>query len=298
MGETEFYLLREKGDTRMLGKERGTVSGSDLYFQTPSEMARRMLYYMTSCGYYYTDYDYRIEREDYHNYMVFYVCNGRLSLTSGGRTMVASAGQAGMLNCHKPQEYHAIGNAEFIWLHLDGINTGQFYEQIVQQKKGFVFDTVNAGEIKDRIYELVFACRNDQLPGEVRLSHKLGGVLTALLDDSAPPDAPDNPDSPIGTAIHFIREHYSEPITLEDVAQSVHMSQYHFSRLFKRECGYSPHEYIILVRLNRAKHLLKTTDLSVKSIAQSVGYQNVTTFSNAFSNRVGLAPSVFRRYPV
>ena len=50
----------------MLGKERGTVSGSDLYFQTPSEMARRMLYYMTSCGYYYTDYDYRIEREDYH----------------------------------------------------------------------------------------------------------------------------------------------------------------------------------------------------------------------------------------
>ena len=123
-------------------------------------------------------------------------------------------------------------------------------------------------------------------------------MLTALLDDSAPPDAPDNPDSPIGTAIHFIREHYSEPITLEDVAQSVHMSQYHFSRLFKRECGYSPHEYIILVRLNRAKHLLKTTDLSVKSIAQSVGYQNVTTFSNAFSNRVGLAPSVFRRYPV
>ena len=135
MGETEFYLLREKGDTRMLGKERGTVSGSDLYFQTPSEMARRMLYYMTSCGYYYTDYDYRIEREDYHNYMVFYICDGRLSLTSGGRTMVASAGQAGMLNCHKPHEYHAIGNAEFVWLHLDGVNTGQFYEQIVQQKK-------------------------------------------------------------------------------------------------------------------------------------------------------------------
>jgi len=76
------------------------------------------------------------------------------------------------------------------------------------------------------------------------------------------------------------------------------MSQYHFSRLFKRECGYSPHEYIILVRINRAKHLLKTTDLPVKIIAQNVGYQNVTTFTNAFSNRVGLSPSAFRRYPV
>ena len=124
----------------MLGKERGTVSGSDLYFQTPSDMAHRMLYYMTSCGYYYTDFDYRIEREDYHNYLVFYICDGRLSVTSGDKTMVAGAGQVGMLNCHKPHEYHTIGNAEFVWLHLDGANTDQFYDQIVQQKKGFVFD--------------------------------------------------------------------------------------------------------------------------------------------------------------
>lgn len=282
----------------MLGKERGTVSGSDLYFQTPSEMAHRMLYYMTSCGYYYTDFDYRIERENYHNYLIFYICDGRLSVTSGDKTMVAGVGQVGMLNCHKPHEYHTIGNAEFVWLHLDGANTSQFYDQIVQQKKGFVFDSVNAGEIKDRLYEMVFACRNDQLPGEVRLSHKLGGVLTALLDDSPAPEAQNDMCSPVAIAAKFIREHYHEPISLADVAQSAHMSQYHFSRLFKRECGYSPHEYIILVRINRAKHLLKTTDLPVKIIARSVGYQNVTTFTNAFSNRVGLSPSAFRRYPV
>lgn len=282
----------------MLGKERGTVSGLDLYFQTPSDMAHRMLYYMTSCGYYYTDFDYRIEREDYHNYLVFYICDGRLSVTSGDKTMVAGAGQVGMLNCHKPHEYHTIGNAEFVWLHLDGANTDQFYDQIVQQKKGFVFDSINAAEIKERLYEMVFACRNEQLPGEVRLSHKLNGLLTALLDDSPAPEAQDDARSPVAIAAKFIREHYPEPISLADVAQCVHMSQYHFSRLFKRECGYSPHEYIILVRINRAKHLLKTTDLPVKIIAQNVGYQNVTTFTNAFSNRVGLSPSAFRRYPV
>lgn len=132
----------------------------------------------------------------------------------------------------------------------------------------------------------------------MRLSHKLNGLLTALLDDSPAPETQDDARSPVAIAAKFIREHYPEPISLADVAQCVHMSQYHFSRLFKRECGYSPHEYIILVRINRAKHLLKTTDLPVKIIAQNVGYQNVTTFTNAFSNRVGLSPSAFRRYPV
>lgn len=49
----------------MLGFEAGTCNGSDLYFQSPSEQARSMLFYMTSCGYYYTDKDYRIDRSRY-----------------------------------------------------------------------------------------------------------------------------------------------------------------------------------------------------------------------------------------
>ena len=115
----------------MLVRKTGTCSGSDLYFSTPSEYARRMLFYMSTCGYYYTNYDYRIEREDYHNYMLFYICDGRLSLRSGSQTMVASAGQVGFLNCHEPHEYHTIGNTEFVWLHLDGSNTDDFYRQAV-----------------------------------------------------------------------------------------------------------------------------------------------------------------------
>ena len=282
----------------MLGQECGTCSGSDLYFQTPSVSAQHLLYYMTSCGYYYTDYDYRIERQDYFSYLVCYISEGRLSVTSGGRTMVAVPGQIVFLNCHEPHEYHTIGNSEFVWIHLDGVNTGDFFKQVEQQQEGFVFDTPCANEIKDRIYEIVFACRNDQLPGETRLSHKLNGILTALLDGAGEREERQGADSPIVTAIQFIRDHYSQQISLIDVASSVNMSQYHFSRLFKKACGYSPHEYLILTRLNRAKHLLKTTELPIKTIAQSVGYQNVTTFTNAFTGRVGLSPTLFRKYPI
>ena len=282
----------------MLVHETGTCSGSDLYFSTPSEYARRMLFYMSTCGYYYTNYDYRIEREDYHNYMLFYICDGRLSVTSGGQTMVASAGQAGFLNCHEPHEYHTIGNTEFVWLHLDGSNTADFYQQAVWAHGGFVFDSPYAQEIKNGIYEIIFAFRNEQPFSEVRLSHKIYGLLTAAVDTNKPENERSAKNDPVAAAMYFIRQQYMNPITLNDVAAYANMSLYHFSRLFKRDCGYSPHEYIILTRLNRAKHLLKTTDLAIKVIAQKVGYQNVSSFTNAFTARVGISPTLFRKYSI
>lgn len=283
----------------MLAKESGTCSGSDLYFQTPSEMARKMLYYMTSCGYYYTDYDYRIEREDYSNYLLFYVCSGRLSVRSGDTIIVAKAGQVGFLNCHVPHEYHTIGNAEFVWLHMDGVNTAQIYAYIFKQHGGFVFDLPCSTSIKNQIFEMVYACRNNQLPNEIRISEKLYSLLTSYLDGSPDENHRDmRDDERIETAIQFIERNFASDISLEDAARHVNMSKYHFSRLFKKICGYSPYEFLILTRLNRAKYLLKTTDLPIKVIAQNVGYQSITTFTNAFINRVGISPSRFRQYPI
>ncbi len=282
----------------MIAKERGTYAGSDLYFQTPSENALRMLFFMTSCGYYLTNHEYRIQRDNYHNFLIFYVCKGCLSVQNEGITKVVAEGQIGFVNCHVPHEYHTIGSTEFIWLHLDGSNTAQIYARIVQLHGGFVIDSPCAEQIRERIYAIVSACRNEQLQSEAELSYQLYGIMIALLDHRHLQTEQEQSDSPIVQAMQFIREHYSEPIALADVARIANMSQYHFSRRFKKECGYSPHEFLISTRLNRAKHLLKTTDLPIKIIAQNVGYQNLETFTNAFSRRVGLAPSLFRKYPL
>lgn len=281
----------------MLGHETGTCSGSDLYFATPSDAATALLYYMTSCGYYFTDYDYRIERENYHNFLIFYVTDGRLSVTSGGRTMVAEAGQVGFLDCHSPHEYHTIGHTEFWWLHLDGANTRGFYEAVTERSGGFVFSATCAARVQKRIQEIVSAWRTDQIPREASLSLMLYHILIMLLGSDEQEDAPDEQRGHVDDAIRYIREHYSEKISLEDMARHVNMSQFHFARVFKKSCGYSPHEFVMMTRINHAKHLLGTTELPVKVIAQMVGYQNVTTFTNAFGNRVGVSPSMFRKYP-
>ena len=284
----------------MLAQESGTLSGSDLYFLTPSELAREMLFYPVACGYYYTNYDYHIVREDYNNYLLFYVCDGRLSVTSEGTTKVARKGQVGLLNCHKPHDYHTIGSCEFVWVHLDGSNMEQFYQKIVETKGGFVFSSDQAEEIRRRIYEFVYASRNNQAIGAAQQSLKLYHMLILLLDGSSmlPEDGASKMSEITEHAMRYIEAHYEEELTLQQLSAEVSMSQYHFSRIFKKECGYSPYEYIVLTRMNRAMYLLKTTDLPIKEVAQAVGYHSQSTFSAAFSNRAGLSPKKFREYPL
>ena len=97
----------------------------------------------------------------------------------------------------------------------------------------------------------------------------------------------------ITLAQEYIRQNIKEDLTLEKIAEYVHLSSSHFSRIFKKETGYSPYEYILLVRINKAKHLLRTTRKSVKEIAFAVGYRSESNFCNSFTQRVGVSPADF-----
>lgn len=98
--------------------------------------------------------------------------------------------------------------------------------------------------------------------------------------------------------MRFIRERCAEDISLSDIAASANTSPYYFSTKFKKDFGYSPHKLFMLTRINAAKQLLKTTNLTIKAIAGSVGYPNTNALTYAFSTRVGISPTAFPRYPV
>ena len=277
-------------------KERGICPGSDVHFCTPSERARQSLFYLVSCGHYYTNQHYHIQRNNYENCLLFYICGGQLTIRSQDNTLTARQGQVVFLNCHIPHEYFSQNSAEFLWMHLDGSNIQQLWGDICREQGAFVFDTPRANDIKSKMYEILCACRSGQLPHETYLSEKLYALLMTCLSGCSDPDAAVRENDPIYAVIQYIRAHYADALTLEDMAQQASMSKYHFSRQFKESCGYSPHEFLIMTRLNRAKYLLTSTELPVSRIAREVGYQNAATFSSVFAERVGLSPSRFRQY--
>ncbi len=95
-------------------------------------------------------------------------------------------------------------------------------------------------------------------------------------------------------AMQYIREHYTEHISLGDVAESVYVSPWHLSKLINGCIGKSFFDIVNGLRIDRAKELLMDPALKVHEIALKVGYSDVAHFSKNFKKAVGLSPMEFR----
>lgn len=93
----------------------------------------------------------------------------------------------------------------------------------------------------------------------------------------------------------YINENLDQDIKLADLAQLIGVSQFHFSRLFKRYMGISPHQYLLQQRLERAKQLLKNTKLAIADIALECGFNSQSHLGKYFQKLTGMTPGNYRQ---
>ena len=91
-------------------------------------------------------------------------------------------------------------------------------------------------------------------------------------------------------AMEYINQHLSEPLTLEVLAETAHLTPTYFSALFKKFNGVSPWKYIIIKRVELAIHLLRTTTLTKLEIAEKCGFASSSNFYSAFTAITGKKP--------
>ena len=101
--------------------------------------------------------------------------------------------------------------------------------------------------------------------------------------------------SVISEAKLYMSQNYSNAnLMLQDVAKAVNMSKSRFSTVFSQTTGQSFTEYLIYLRLSKAKELLKTSNLKSSQIATEIGYNDSHYFSYIFKKNVGMTPSDYR----
>jgi len=279
----------------MLSKEPLVSDDSKYFVYSPSKNAMEMFLYPLQCGQFTYLPGYRLIREAFDSFLLMYIQKGNLTFETGGGTQTVSKGHFILLDCYNRHAYSTDTGWSCLWCHFDGITARHWYRSIYMHL-GNAFSLSDAQPVISKMISIYDTFASGSLAREPLLSKYLNDILTAILLD-APADTRANSHINMSEMITaYISEHFAEKLTIKQLASLAGLSDYHFIRTFKKQTGFTPHEYIFNTRMNSARYLLKNSALSVKDICFSTGFSCESIFCTAFKRAEGMTPAQYRDY--
>ena len=200
-----------------------------------------------------------------------------------------------------PNTPHAYGADEaqpwtIPWVHAAGTNVGYYLEELGVSAERPVLYLGDDPQLRSLFEEVLEVVEHGYAPAQLlcashALAHLLGVMILHRRESRS-----DNlaPEQKIPLTIEHMKQHLAGPLHLATLAGLANLSASHYTALFKRQTGYAPIDYFIRLRIHRAAQLLDTSSLSVKAVAEEVGYPDHFYFSRTFKRINGAAPTVYR----
>lgn len=266
---------------------------SDYYVCAPSLTAKQLFFYPLQCGHFIYQPGYSLSRENFDSFLLMYVEQGEITVKSGEYNNTLLPSQFLFLDCYQPHSYTTKEGCECYWCHFDGILARGYYEMATAQN-GIVFTLKDSYLAREKIKAVCDMFQKKVPIKEPLVSKYLSDLLTLFLLNAPQKDGIFGQASISETATAFIREHFAKEISVEELAERAGLSPWHFIRVFKRETGLTPHQYLMDTRIAAAKYLLKNSSLSAKNICFATGFSCESVFCSAFKKHEGITPGMYR----
>ncbi|HKD48550.1 MAG TPA: AraC family transcriptional regulator [Rhizomicrobium sp.] len=272
------------------------------YFHTPSALSQRLFHTVLRAGHLQTAADYAVERASYPGHDLLLCLDGRGFVRSSGKIFPVAAGQLAWIDCRAPHAHWADPDApwELYWLRADGSQTRACAAALEagEQPLFDLGDAKDAAAIFDRIFGLL---RERPLALDASLHAAIASLIALLfearLGQAAHPE-PAAADLKLRALIARMRRDYRRGWRVEELAALAGLSQPHFFRRFRKATGSSPLDWLRRERINEAKRRLSQSRMTIRAIAEELGYGDQFYFSRDFKKLVGLSPRHYRRQEI
>lgn len=234
--------------------------------------------------------------------LICYTLGGEGDVHSNGKTVHCRKYDCVCVDCRQQPNFRAYPGApwECAFIRVNGAFDSQLFPGLCAylRENGLAFLTFGAGA---RFRSIIWDLFGTRESGSLESPPLYNSLLLALfleLDMAVTLAARKPaiiPDVIIGLQ-NYLDKNYSQDINLDLLARTFSISKYHMAREFKRFIGKSPIDYLIDVRINRAKALLYDSSRPISDICQLVGIPNPNHFLYLFKDREGVTPSAFRKF--
>ena len=195
-----------------------------------------------------------------------------------------------MIICAKPgQVRHTQFPFKCYYIHMI-LESGPLYDLLMELPE--FFETERAAMYRELFEEIIRCYDTLSVEGEILLQSRVLELIYTLGQDAAVLHANSarKSDRMIGKVVRYIKENLAEDLSLEQVAQTVHLSPIHFHNRFKAAVGKTLRDYVEEQRLKKAIGLLLATDRSLTEIALECGFASQSYFSYVFKRRMHQTP--------
>ena len=232
------------------------------------------------------------------DYQILYVANGKTHFWFDGREEIVSTGHMVLYKPEKIQKYvyYLEDNPEVFWIHFTGSDVKNIlaYHGISLDEHVFYCGVLpDYKALFRKIIQELQLCRYGY---EDYIASLFNDIL--LLVDRQQHEqkkATGNVQEQIERAAAYFNENYNTKISIDDYAESLHISTNWFIHNFKQYAGMSPAQYILSLRMVNAQNLLERTTYNIKEISEIVGYENPLYFSRVFKKEIGKSPAQYRK---
>ena len=180
------------------------------------------------------------------------------------------------------------------WVELRGPTVDRLCKQQVLKPRRAVYRNADASGLGEAL-ESVHACaRGAGTSFDPELAARAMGVLAAWTRLSHTPNTLPQSTAAILAAERHLAAHCTEHLNINDLAKQQGVAYSHFRKLFQQHTGFAPWQYVLRLRLVRARRLLMSTDATLESIAEQLGFSSAFHFSTVFKRVHGQSPTLWR----
>lgn len=238
-----------------------------------------------------------LEREDRDRVIFQYTLNGWGILEYENKTYEIHPGQAFLVSVPHNHCYYLPQNStswEFVYLTMSGPEISRIQKEIVGKFEPVIPIRPNSAVLHtmNEIFDIIADVEPNSQYEFSALAYKFSMYL---LQEVEPRFQIVEPPSLIQKAKQFCIDHLSENISVNDIAEYVGYSRYHFSRIFIKTEGIGPKAYLEHLRFRKALDLLLTKDIPIHAVSSECGFQDVNYFCKVFRKNTGISPGVYRR---